>query len=73
MGSEMCIRDRPENSLAYTICQVPVVYVRGSQPEIQVIKRDGETEKIKGLKLTRELSQEIFKRTDEVVQLNVRC
>ena len=63
----------PENSLAYTICQVPVVYVRGSQPEIQVIKRDGETEKIKGLKLTRELSQEIFKRTDEVVQLNVRC
>ena len=61
----------PEQSLAYTVCQVPVVYLRGETPMIRAIMTDGSEVLIPGLTLTKELSQAIFRRSHLVAQLIV--
>ena len=58
-------------SLAYTVCQVPVVHKRGDKAEIEVKMTDGSTSKIEGLTLDRTLSTKIFRRSHEVAQLTV--
>ncbi len=58
-------------SLAYTVCQVPVVHLRGDAPAIEVAFTDGRTERIAGNALTRELSCEIFRRSHAIAQLTV--
>lgn len=65
--------DLPEQSLAYTVCQVPVVYVRGEVPSISVKMTDGSSVSISGLTLSKELSQSIFRRRHQVAQLTVSC
>ena len=59
------------DSLAYTVCQVPVVHKRGDKTEIEVKMADGRTERIEGLVLNRALSSQIFRRSHEVTQLTV--
>ena len=61
----------PEQSLAYTICQVPVVYLRGDTPQIQVLLSDGTQETISGSTLNKTLSQAIFKRSHKVARVTV--
>ncbi|MDA0729247.1 MAG: hypothetical protein O3B70_08975 [Bacteroidetes bacterium] len=58
-------------SLAYTVCQVPVVHQRGDQSQIVVHMTNGETRHVEGLVLDREVSAKIFRRTHEVTQLTV--
>ena len=58
-------------SLAYTVCQVPVVHKRGNQSGIEITMTDGHTESIEGLVLNRDLSAKIFRRSGEVTQLTV--
>ena len=58
-------------SLAYTVCQVPVVHQQGEKAGIEVHLTSGRTEHIEGLSLNRELSRKIFRRSDEVTQLTV--
>jgi hypothetical protein len=58
-------------SLAYTVCQVPVVHQKGDKPSIEVTHTDGRSERIEGLTLNRALSQSIFRRTHDVAQLTV--
>jgi hypothetical protein len=58
-------------SLAYTVCQVPVVHVKSEEEAIVVQMTDGRTERIEGLVLDRMLSDKIFKRAHEVAQLTV--
>jgi hypothetical protein len=58
-------------SLAYTVCQVPVVHKQGDTAGIEVSMRDGRTESVAGLALSPELSTQIFRRSHEVVQLTV--
>ena len=58
-------------SLAYTVCQVPVVHLRGDAPSIEVTFTDGRTERIVGNALNRELSCEIFRRSHVIAQLTV--
>jgi hypothetical protein len=58
-------------SLAYTVCQVPVVHKRGNQAGIEITMTDGRTERIEDLVLNRELSGKIFRRSGEVMQLTV--
>ena len=63
--------DLAPGTLAYTICQVPVVHQQGDQAGIEVTLTDGQTQHIEGLALNRELSNAIFRRTHEVAQLTV--
>ena len=65
--------DLPEQSLAYTVCQVPVVHLRGGSPSLKVNMTDGSEVSISGLTLTVELSQAIFKRSHRVAQVTVIC
>ena len=59
-------------SLAYTVCQVPVVHKEGTgHPCIEVTMTNGRTERMDGLVLDRGLSNKIFRRSHEVAQLTV--
>ena len=58
-------------SLAYTLCQVPVIQQRGDSPSIEVHMADGSIQNIVGLTLDQALSRTIFRRTHEVTQLTV--
>ena len=62
-----------QGSLAFTFCQVPVVYTLGSRAEIEVVMSDGESLRISGNKLDKELSAHIYKRDGAVSQLRVNC
>ncbi|EMS31915.1 hypothetical protein C943_01650 [Mariniradius saccharolyticus AK6] len=60
-----------KNSLAFTYCQVPVVYHLASENRIEVILKDGSSSQIKELSLGEEISAGIFSRTGNVIQLEV--
>ena len=59
------------NSLAYTICQVPVIYSLSDKEDITVITMDGSQETINGHQLNFETSQNIFNRTNLIKALHV--
>jgi len=59
------------DSLAYTVCQVPVVHKKGAIEQIQVKMNDGKVHTVEGLSLSRDLSTMIFNRSHSVRQLTV--
>ncbi len=62
----------PANGLAFTWCQVPVVYVLGDgEGQVVVTLNDGNTETLPALELSAEHSAAIFKRSGEVRRLDV--
>jgi hypothetical protein len=61
----------PERSLAFTFCQVPVLYRLGNTDKVQLYLIDGKSIEQKSLTLSREVSQEIFKRSGKLVKLIV--
>ncbi|MEE2838499.1 MAG: hypothetical protein VYD51_06630, partial [Bacteroidota bacterium] len=63
--------DLPGDSLAYTLCQVPVVHLRGDSPSIELTLADGRTERFDGLELDLEWSRKIFRRSNDVAQMTV--
>lgn len=63
----------PENSLAFTFCQVPVIYTLGDRPQIEVLRNDGEINRVSGNQLDKKSSDHIFKRDGEISQLRVIC
>jgi hypothetical protein len=60
-----------KGSLAFTICQVPIVYKMASSNQIEVKYKNGNTEIFFSSTLSHELSQKIFQRTREIVQVTV--
>jgi hypothetical protein len=60
-----------KNSLAFTVCQVPVVYKIAAESSIEVCLANGTQVKLTGSVVNKELTDKIIHRTDEVVQLNV--
>jgi hypothetical protein len=63
--------DLPRNTLAFTYCQVPVVYNLAEDPHLRLWKKDGTVAEIRGLELDRETSASIFDRTGSVIRLDV--
>lgn len=63
----------PVNSLGFTYCQVPVVYL-AHNPNAQSVLHyaDGSSEAIQNNTLSSEQSSEIFKRTGKIVKVEVR-
>ncbi|HKK89505.1 MAG TPA: hypothetical protein VJ917_11710, partial [Saprospiraceae bacterium] len=59
-----------ESSLAFTYCQVPVIYVIDELPLIEVYTKD-EKKRIHRLELDQETSRQIFQRTGQIKQLIV--
>ncbi|HAT75380.1 MAG TPA: hypothetical protein DCS19_00665, partial [Flavobacterium sp.] len=60
-----------KGSLAFTVCQVPIIYKIGVQNQIEVVFKNKQTEVFSSLTLNFEISQKIFNRTGEISQLNV--
>ena len=59
------------NSLAFTYCQVPVVYKLSDESSIEVIQSDASRTVTKGSVLGKSLSESMFHRKGEVLQVNV--
>jgi hypothetical protein len=62
----------PVGSLAYTFCQVPVVYRRGDALEVRVLLAGGTVVDCPGGRIPAELSAGIFARRGEVDRIEVR-
>ncbi len=59
-------------SLAYTICQVPVIYTLSNNEDITINFMNDDEEVINGHELNFECSQNIFNRTNLIKALHVR-
>lgn len=59
------------DSLGFTYCQIPVVYGIAETDAVEVVHNDGSRTVIQGAHLTISLSDSIFKRTGEVLQITV--
>ncbi|MAO64999.1 MAG: hypothetical protein CL666_08355 [Balneola sp.] len=71
LGQEKYSISLPENSLLFTCCQVPVIYKLNDTNSIKVEFSDGEIEELDSLGLTKQLSDELFKRSGNVKQITV--
>jgi hypothetical protein len=60
-----------KNMLAFTICQVPVIYTKTGERKIMINTNEGNIIGISGLKLSRELSTSVFKRDDKISKIYV--
>jgi hypothetical protein len=58
-------------SLAFTFCQVPIVYIRGDIPRVAVETTDGKELQVDGDTLDEAISAEIFARTGRMKKITV--
>jgi hypothetical protein len=58
--------DVEAGSIAFTVCQVPVIYRLKTDAKMSVQLTDGGTAEIEGTALSRELSESLFRRTHQV-------
>jgi len=57
--------------LAFTICQVPIIYITADKQKIVVTKKEGLEEEIDGLAIGTSLSRTIFRREDNIKKIQV--
>jgi hypothetical protein len=60
-----------KGSLAFTVCQVPIVYKISDKNQIEIKYKNNRVETFSTLTLSYEVSQEIFKRTGEIIKVTV--
>ncbi|MEM9545727.1 MAG: hypothetical protein AAGA77_07130 [Bacteroidota bacterium] len=58
-------------SLAFTYCQIPVVYQINNEEKLEIIYKDGRTESSNSLGLDLNQSREVFARTGKIDQIKV--
>ncbi|WP_292889193.1 hypothetical protein [Nonlabens sp.] len=61
-----------QGSLAFTYCQVPVIYTKSHQQSIQVVHKDGTEKTFEELKLDKTTSESLFRRTAEINHIIVK-
>jgi hypothetical protein len=61
-----------KDSLCFTYCQVPVIYTIADQDSLTVDFSNGATKTFNSLNLDTEISNKVFNRNGEVVQINVQ-
>lgn len=61
----------PAGSVAFTICQVPVIYQRGDDASIELVYSDGRTSTVSGSCLDTAATQSILNRDGRIAQLRV--
>ena len=60
-----------ENMLAFTICQVPIVYIYSDEQKVIITKSDATEFEIDGLELDSQLSKSIFNRENMIRKIRV--
>ena len=68
-GNAECVI--PRQGLAFTLCQVPIIYRRGTKAGLTIHFADGTTRRVAGDTCDRELSRELFGRTGKIRELGV--
>lgn len=63
--------DLTANQLAFTFCQVPVIYTLAEYNETEVVFYDGRILRVEGTALDHQCSNMIFNRSGEIKQINV--
>ena len=58
----------PSRSLAFTLCQTPIIYTRGNRPSVEVVYADGLSQRIAGTYLDAPTARHIFDR-DGLIRL----
>lgn len=61
----------PAGALAFTFCQLPIVYQLGGEPQIEILLVSGATRTVAGSALDQASSQQIFGRTGQIRRLIV--
>lgn len=61
----------PAGALAFTFCQLPIVYQLGGEPQIEILLVSGATRTVAGNTLDQASSQQIFRRTGQIRRLIV--
>ena len=61
----------PEGTLAFTYCQVPVIYQLGDEQNIEVFFEDGKTAIIDHLNINKDWSSQMFRRTGNIIKVKV--
>ena len=71
-GSQLNL-NLPAGSMAYSFCQVPVIYLGGQESSsVSVELLDGSTESFADMRIPAGLSREIFNRSGKVARIQVR-
>ncbi len=60
-----------KGNLAFTICQVPIIYKLSDKNQIEVSYKNNAIDTISSLTLSHEASQKIFQRTGDIIQIAV--
>ena len=60
-----------KDSLCFTYCQVPVIYTIAEEEGLTVNFSNGDTKTFKSLSLDKEISEQVFSRNGEIIQINV--
>jgi hypothetical protein len=60
-----------KDSLAFTYCQVPIIYIKSTTNQMELFYKNGTIQTIDSLELDEDNSHKIFKRTAEIVKIIV--
>ena len=60
-----------KDSLAFTYCQVPIIYTKSTANQIELFYKNGTSEIVNSLALDIDKSKKVFQRTGEIVKINV--
>jgi hypothetical protein len=60
-----------KGSLAFTYCQIPVIYTLSHKNGLKVFFKNGTVQDLQGVHLDVNTSSKIFKRTGDIVQIEV--
>ena len=60
-----------QGMLAFTICQVPVIYIKSNEQKVIITNRDGSEEEMNGLEISLSYSRSIFQREDQILKIRV--
>lgn len=71
LNNERCSIDLEKDSLAFTYCQVPIVYKKAKEASVEIVFRSGETSIISGHQLDDKLSRALFQRSNEINRIHV--
>tara|TARA_B100001564_G_scaffold150258_2_gene126346 strand:- start:7118 stop:10480 length:3363 start_codon:yes stop_codon:yes gene_type:complete len=72
VNQKLCELDLSQNQLAFTYCQVPIIYeLKDIEQNISILYTDNEIEIIRGDSLTKEISTEIFSRSGKIKEIKV--
>ena len=61
----------PARSLCFTYCQIPILYKMSSSNFVQILFNSGELMKLDRLEIDKDISEMVFKRTNEINQIIV--